>query len=86
MWKAITVGTAAVAIASTSIVYAQQAGRADGEQRWQTRTEGAASTRSQGPEHQRDRLDPPSNFLRASGAKRVSPAATAFSYQRRASA
>jgi zinc resistance-associated protein len=39
MWKAIIVGTAAAAIASTSIAYAQQAGRVDREQRWQTRAE-----------------------------------------------
>jgi zinc resistance-associated protein len=35
MWKAIIAGTAAAAIASTSLVYAQQAGRRDGGQRWQ---------------------------------------------------
>jgi hypothetical protein len=35
MWKVIVAVTAAVAIASTSLVYAQQAGRPDGGQRWQ---------------------------------------------------
>lgn len=39
MWKAIIAGAAAVAIASTSLVYAQQAGRPDGGQRWQPSAE-----------------------------------------------
>jgi hypothetical protein len=38
MWKAIVVGTAALAIAGTSLVYAQQRGR-DGWQRWQPNAE-----------------------------------------------
>jgi zinc resistance-associated protein len=39
MWKTIIAGTAAVAIAGTSLVYAQQAGRPDGAQRWQPSAE-----------------------------------------------
>ena len=39
MWKAIIAGTAALAIASTSLVYAQQAGRPGDGQRWQPSTE-----------------------------------------------
>ena len=39
MWKAIIAGAAAVAIASTSLVYAQQAGSPDGGQRWQPSAE-----------------------------------------------
>jgi hypothetical protein len=35
MWKAIVAGTAALAIAGSSLVYAQQRGRPDGAQRWQ---------------------------------------------------
>jgi LTXXQ motif family protein len=35
MWKAMIAGTAAAAIASTSLVYAQHAERRDGGQRWQ---------------------------------------------------
>ena len=38
MWKAIVAGTAALAIAGTSLVYAQQRGR-DGWQRWQPNAE-----------------------------------------------
>jgi len=36
MWKAIVAGTAALAIAGTSLVYAQQRGGRDGAERWQT--------------------------------------------------
>jgi zinc resistance-associated protein len=39
MWKAIIVATAAVAIASTSLVYAQHEGRPNGGQRWQYSSE-----------------------------------------------
>jgi zinc resistance-associated protein len=40
MWKAIVAGTAALAIAGTSLVYAQQRGRLDeGRARWQPSTE-----------------------------------------------
>ncbi len=40
MWKAIVAGTAALAIAGTSLVYAQQRGRVEeGRQRWQPSTE-----------------------------------------------
>jgi zinc resistance-associated protein len=39
MWKAIVAGTAALAIAGTSLVYAQQRGGRDGAQRWQPSTE-----------------------------------------------
>jgi zinc resistance-associated protein len=39
MWKAIVAGTAALAIAGTTLVYAQQHGRAEGGQRWQPSTE-----------------------------------------------
>ena len=39
MWKAIVAGTAALAIAGTSLVYAQQRGRPDGAQRWQPNIE-----------------------------------------------
>jgi hypothetical protein len=39
MWKAIVAGTAALAIAGTSLVYAQQRGRQEGAQRWQPSTE-----------------------------------------------
>jgi zinc resistance-associated protein len=40
MWKAIVAGTAALAIAGTSLVYAQQRGRMDeGRARWQPSTE-----------------------------------------------
>jgi hypothetical protein len=39
MWKAIVVGTAALAIAGTSLVYAQQRGRFDGGQRWRPSAE-----------------------------------------------
>jgi zinc resistance-associated protein len=38
MWKAIVAGTAALAIAGTSLVYAQR-GRDEGRQRWQPSTE-----------------------------------------------
>jgi hypothetical protein len=38
MWKAIVAGTAALAIAGTSLVFAQQRGR-DGGERWQPNTE-----------------------------------------------
>jgi zinc resistance-associated protein len=34
MWKAVLAGTTALAIAGTSLVYAQQRGRPDGGQRW----------------------------------------------------
>ena len=34
MWKAVLAGTTALAIAGTSLVYAQQRGRPDGAQRW----------------------------------------------------
>jgi zinc resistance-associated protein len=39
MWKAVIVGTAALAIASTSLVYAQQHGRFDGGPRWRASPE-----------------------------------------------
>jgi zinc resistance-associated protein len=39
MWKAIVAGTAALAIAGTSLVYAQARGGRDGAQRWQPNTE-----------------------------------------------
>ena len=39
MWKAIVAGTAALAIAGTSLVYAEQRGRPDGAQRWQPNIE-----------------------------------------------
>jgi len=39
MWKSIIAGTAALTIASTSLVYAQQAGRPDGGQRWRPSSE-----------------------------------------------
>jgi zinc resistance-associated protein len=39
MWKAIVAGTAALAIAGTTLVYAQQHGRTEREQRWQPNTE-----------------------------------------------
>ncbi len=39
MWKVIVAGTAALAIAGTSLVYAQQRGGRDGAQRWQPNTE-----------------------------------------------
>jgi len=39
MWKALVTGIAAVAIATTSLVHAQQAGRPDGGQRWQPSAE-----------------------------------------------
>ncbi len=39
MWKAIVAGTAALAIAGTSLVYAQQRGRMEEGQRWQPNTE-----------------------------------------------
>jgi zinc resistance-associated protein len=39
MWKALVTGIAAVAIATTSLVYAQQAGGPDGGQRWQPSAE-----------------------------------------------
>jgi zinc resistance-associated protein len=39
MWKAIVAGTAALAIAGTTLVYAQQRGRLEGGQRWQPSTE-----------------------------------------------
>jgi hypothetical protein len=39
MWKAIVAGTAALAIAGTSLVYAQQRGRPDGAQRWRPNIE-----------------------------------------------
>jgi len=39
MWKAIVAGTAALAIAGTSLVYAQQRGRFDGGQRWRPSAE-----------------------------------------------
>ena len=39
MWKAIVAGTAALAIAGTSLVYAQQRGGRDGAQRWQPNAE-----------------------------------------------
>ena len=38
LWKAIVAGTAALAIAGTSLVYAQR-GRDEGRQRWQPNTE-----------------------------------------------
>ncbi len=39
MWKAIVAGTAAFAIAGSTLVYAQQRGRADGAQRWRPNVE-----------------------------------------------
>ena len=39
MWKAIVAGTAALAIAGTTLVYAQQHGRMERGQRWQPNTE-----------------------------------------------
>jgi zinc resistance-associated protein len=39
MWKSIIAGTAALAIASTSLVYAQLASRPDGGQRWRPSSE-----------------------------------------------
>ena len=39
MWKAIVAGTAALAIAGTSLVYAQQRGRPGGFERWQPNIE-----------------------------------------------
>ena len=39
MWKAIVAGTAALAIAGTSLVYAQQRSDRDGGQRWRPTTE-----------------------------------------------
>jgi zinc resistance-associated protein len=39
MWKVIVAGTAALAIAGTSLVYAQQRGGRDGAQRWQPNAE-----------------------------------------------
>jgi zinc resistance-associated protein len=39
MWKAIVAGTAALAIAGTTFVYAQQRGGRDGAQRWQPNAE-----------------------------------------------
>jgi LTXXQ motif family protein len=39
MWKAIVAGTAALAIAGSSLVYAQQRGRPDGAQRWRPNVE-----------------------------------------------
>src|SRR5467141_422831 len=39
MWKAIVAGTAALAIAGTTLVYAQQRGRLEGGQRWRPNTE-----------------------------------------------
>jgi zinc resistance-associated protein len=39
MWKIIITGAAAVAMASTSLVYAQQTGRPDGGQHWQRSVE-----------------------------------------------
>src|SRR6266576_2335054 len=39
MWKAIVAGTAALAIAGTSLVYAQQRGRMEGGERWRPNTE-----------------------------------------------
>src|SRR5882757_3231059 len=39
MWKAIVAGTAALAIAGTTLVYAQQRGRPDGGQQWRPNAE-----------------------------------------------
>ena len=39
MWKAIVAGTATLAIAGTSLVYAQQRSDRDGAQRWRPNTE-----------------------------------------------
>jgi zinc resistance-associated protein len=39
MWKAIIAATAALAIASTSLVFGQQSGRPDGGQRWRPSAE-----------------------------------------------
>src|SRR6202047_1964276 len=39
MWKAIVAGTAVLAIAGTSLVYAQQRGRMEGGERWRPNTE-----------------------------------------------
>lgn len=39
MWKVIVAGTAVIAIAGTSLVYAQQRGGRDGAQRWRPNTE-----------------------------------------------
>src|SRR3984893_15633120 len=39
MWKAIVAGTAALAIAGTSLVYAQQRGRMEGGERWRPNSE-----------------------------------------------
>src|SRR6202030_4518896 len=39
MWKAIVAGTAALAIAGTSLVYAQQRGSMEGGDRWRPNTE-----------------------------------------------
>src|SRR5499427_3296404 len=39
MWKAIVAGTAALAIAGTSLVFAQQRGRDGGGERWRPSTE-----------------------------------------------
>ena len=39
MWKAIVAGTAVLAIAGTSLVYAQQRGRPDGAERWRPSVE-----------------------------------------------
>ena len=39
MWKAIVAGTAVLAIAGTSLVYAQQRGGRDGAHRWQPNIE-----------------------------------------------
>jgi hypothetical protein len=39
MWKAVVAGTAALAIAGSTLVYAQQRGRQDGPRRWQPSTE-----------------------------------------------
>jgi zinc resistance-associated protein len=39
MWKVIVAGTAALALAGTSLVYAQQRGGRDGAPRWQPNTE-----------------------------------------------
>ena len=39
MWKAIVAGTAMLAIAGTSLVYAQQRSDRDGAQRWRPSTE-----------------------------------------------
>src|SRR6476469_1787185 len=39
LWKAIVAGTATLAIAGTSLVYAQQRSDRDGAQRWRPNTE-----------------------------------------------